>query len=282
MSLRSKWLYLCRAAALSGCAALLFATAGCARLQSRDELNKGVTAYKNQKYNDAVNHFKRAVELDPTNKNPRLYLAISYMIQWVPGADTPENKRNYDAAIKTFDQILKEDPTNQLALAYMANMAYQKAATGTDEQKKAAFEEAKKWNERRIEVNPKEAEAYYYLGVIDWSEAFPALRDARVSEKMKPDDPGPIKNVKLRDDLSQKYGALIQQGLDDLQKCIQYDPKNEDAMSYLNLLLREKADIEGSPEAAKADVAQAEDWSNKSLEVRKWKAAQPAKTQQAT
>lgn len=283
--LRSKWLSLSRVVSLAGCAALLLATAGCARLQSRDELNKGVTAYKNQKYTEAVNHFKRAVELDPNNKNPRLYLAISYMIQWVPGADTPENKRNYDAAVKTFDQILKDDPTNQLALAYMANMAFQRAATGTEAEKKAAFEEAKKWNQRRIEVNPKDAEAYYYLGVIDWSEAFPALRDARVADKdlkQHPDRPGPIKDVKVRDDLSSKYSDLIQQGIDDLKKCLQYDPKNEDAMTYMNLLLREKALIENSPEAAKADVAQAEDWSNKSLEIRKWKASQPAKTQQAT
>lgn len=279
MSIRSRCL---KGVAFAACGALVLATAGCARLQSRDELNKGVNAYKNQKYTEAINHFKRAVELDPTNKNPRLYLAISYMIQWVPGADTPDNRKYYDAAIKTFDQILKEEPTNQLALAYMANMAYQKAATGTDAEKKAAFEEAKKWNERRIEVNPKEAEAYYYLGVIDWSEAFPALRDARATDKLKPDDPGPIKNAKIRADLASKYGDLIQQGLDDLKKCLQYDPKNEDAMSYMNLLLREKADIEDSPEAAKADVAQAEDWSNKSLDIRKWKASQPAKTAQAT
>lgn len=282
MSVRSTKLSVLKGIALAGCASLVLVTAGCAKLESRDELNKGVTAYKNQKYSDAINHFKRAVELDPTNKNPQLYLAISYMIQWVPGADTPDNRKYYDAAIKTFGEILKDDPTNQLALAYMANMSYQRAATGTDAEKKAAFEEAKKWNERRIEVNPKEAEAYYYLGVINWSEAFPALRDARATDKLKPDDPGPIKDAKVRDDLSSKYGQLIQQGLDDLQKCLQYDPKNEDAMSYMNLLLREKADIENSPDAAKADVAQAEDWSNKSLEIRKWKAAQPAKQQQAT
>ena len=254
MTLRSKWL------SAIACVTLLLGSAGCSKLRSRDELNKGVQAYKNQKYPAAIDHFKDAVELDPTSKNARLYLAISYMIQWVPGADSPDNKKNHDMAVKTFNDILKDDPGNSLALAYMANMAYQQAATGTDAEKKVAFEDAKKWNERRVEVDPKESEPYYYLGVIDWSEAFPDLRTARADQKMKPDDPGPIKDAKLKADLKAKYDTLIQQGLDDLKKCLQYDPKNEDAMSYLNLLLREKADLEDTPEAAKADVAQAEEW----------------------
>ncbi|HEX4770350.1 MAG TPA: hypothetical protein VH351_05935 [Bryobacteraceae bacterium] len=276
MILRAKWV------AVAACTALLLGTAGCSKLRSRDELNHGVQAYKNQKYPAAIEHFQEAVRLDPSSKNAKLYLAISYMIQWVPGADSPDNKKNYDMAVRTFDEILKEDPGNELALAYMANMAYQKAATGSDDQKRAAFEEAKKWNQRRVEVNPKESEADYYLGVINWSEAFPDLRNARAEQKMRPDDPGPIKDAKVRAELKEKYGAMIQEGLDDLKKTLQLDPKNEDAMSYVNLLLREKANLEDTPEAAKADVAEAEDWANKSLEVRRWKASQPAKKEQTS
>jgi tetratricopeptide (TPR) repeat protein len=249
-------------------------------------MNKGVQSYRNNKYADAVNHFKQAVELDPTNKNAKLYLATSYMIQWVPGAESPDNKKNYDMAQKTFNEVLKDDPTNSLALASLASMAYNSAQTGTDEQKKAAFEEAKKWNERRIEVDPKEAEAYYYLGVINWAEAYPPLKTARVEAKMKADDPGPIKDPnkksKIREELKAKYGPVIDTGIDNLKKCLSYDKENEDAMSYLNLLYREKADIEDTPAEAKADIAQAEDWSNKSMDVRKMKASRPAPTKQKT
>jgi tetratricopeptide (TPR) repeat protein len=271
-----------RSLCLAACCALVLALSGCARLQSRDELNKGVKAYKNQKFPDAIKHFQEAVRLDPASKNARLYLAVSYMIQWVPGADSPDNKKNHDAAVSTFNDILKEDPTNPLALAYMANMAYQQAATGTDAEKRVAFDEAKKWNQRRVEANPKTADAYYYLGVIDYLEAFPDLRAARGDEKLKADDPGPLKNAKVKADLSAKYGTLIQEGMDNLNKALQYDPKNEDAMVYVNLLLREKADLEPTPDAAKADVNQAENWSNKASDVRKWKAAQPVKKQEQT
>ena len=42
---------------------LLF-TAGCSKLKARDQLNKGVQAYKAAKYDSAIEHFKNAVALD--------------------------------------------------------------------------------------------------------------------------------------------------------------------------------------------------------------------------
>ena len=54
-------------ATILGCALLLMG--GCSKLQSRDEMNKGVMAYKNTHYPQAVQHFKEAVRLDPGNQN---------------------------------------------------------------------------------------------------------------------------------------------------------------------------------------------------------------------
>lgn len=259
------------------CSSLLALSTGCAKLQSRDQMNKGIQSYKGNKYADAVKHFQEAVKLDPTNTNAQKYLATSYMIQWVPGADSPDNKKNYDMARQEFDTVLKNDPKDSLALASMANMSYNSATTGSPEQKAAALEDAKKWNERRIEVDPKDAEAYYYLGVINWAQAFTPIQTARVQVGMKGTDPGPIKDKKVRAELQAKYSKSIEDGLSNLRKCLDIDKENEDAMSYLNLLLRKKADLDDSPEAAKADIAQAEDWSNKSLDIKKMKAARPAK-----
>ncbi|HMF76479.1 MAG TPA: tetratricopeptide repeat protein [Bryobacteraceae bacterium] len=268
-----------RLVALSALCAGFLALTGCAKLQSRDHMNNGVQAYKNNHYADAVKQFKQAVELDPSNQNAELYLATSYMIQWVPGVEAPDNQKNYDMAKTTFDQVLQRDPANSLALASRASMAYNSAISGTPEQKNAALEEAKKWNLRRIEVDPKEAEPYYYLGVIDWSQAFTPIQSARVELRMKGDDPGPIKDEKVKAELKEKYGKAIEDGIANLKKALEVDKENEDAMSYMNLLLRKKADLEDSVEAAKADIAQAEDWSNKSLDMKKIKAARPQKSQ---
>ncbi|HEY3455594.1 MAG TPA: tetratricopeptide repeat protein [Bryobacteraceae bacterium] len=267
----SKWL-MCAL-----CASLVSLT-GCAKLKSRDQMNQGVQAYKNNHYAEAVRHFKEAVTLDPTNQNAQLYLATSYMIQWVPGAESPDNKKNYDMAKQEFDEVLKKDPSNSLALASLASMAFNSAASGTPEQKAAALEEARKWNQRRIEVDPKDPEPYYYLGVISWSQTYPPYRDARAAANMKDADPGPLKDAKVRDALKEKYGRQIEDGINNLTKALALDKENEDAMVYVNLLLREKALVlDDSEDAAKADVAQAEDWYNRSIDTKKMKANRPQK-----
>lgn len=261
---------------LSG--AVLFST-GCAKLRSRDQMNKGVEAYKGQKYADAVKHFQQAVKLDPTSQNARLYLATAYMVQWVPGADTPENNRNFDLAEQTFKQTLQQDPSNSLALGSLAFMAYNKASAGTPEEKHAALENARMWNEKRIQVNPNDPEPYYYLGVIDFNETYPAISTARVDENLSDQDPGPIHDNMIRDILKQRYLDLINKGIDNLKKCLSLDPENDNAMDYINLLLRNRAALQDTTELAKADFAQANDWFNKATAMHK-KKAEEAKKQQ--
>jgi tetratricopeptide (TPR) repeat protein len=160
-------------------------------------------------------------------------------------------------------------------------MAYNSAQGGTPEQKAAALEEAKRWNLKRIEANPKDAEPYYYLGVIDWSKAYTPIQTARVQLKMASTEQGPIKDAKVRAEMQQKYGADIDDGISNLTKCLDLDKENDDAMTYINLLLRKKADLEDSPEAAKADIAKAEDWANKSIDTKRIKASRPAKKEES-
>jgi tetratricopeptide (TPR) repeat protein len=204
------------------------------------------------------------------------------MTQWVPGADSPENNRAQKAATREFMKVLEKDPQNKIALASLASMSYSQAGFGTPEQKQQALNEAKKWNLKRVEVDPNDAEAYYSLGVIAWAEAYPNIQTERVKLNMKPDDPGPIKDKKVKAELQEKYGKDIDDGLASLQKAIDIDKENDDAMTYLNLLLRKKADLENDPEAAKADIAKAEEWANKSLDIKKVKATRPQAKQQAS
>ena len=78
--------------ALLGALLLMLAiTSGCTKLRARDQLNKGVTAYRNAQFQAAILHFKNAVALDPTLLNARLYLATAYAQQYVPGGESPDN-----------------------------------------------------------------------------------------------------------------------------------------------------------------------------------------------
>lgn len=271
-----KWLTLALVAGLA------IASTGCAKLKSRDQMNQGVQAYRDAHYAEAVDHFKQAVQLDPTNKNALEYLATSYFTQWVPGAESANNKKNLEMAQQTFQEVLNKYPNDSLALATMAAMAYNVAVNKpNDEEKAAALEDARKWNERRIKADPNDSEAYYYLGVIDWMQADAPIRKERAAEKMPSDDPGPLKDKKVRQELKDKYGQKIERGLQEMHKALDIDKENEDAMNYINLLLRSKAALEDTPEEAKADAEQANNWFNKSLATKKMKATRPKKNQES-
>lgn len=89
------------------CAVLLgtVVTCGCSRLRARDQLNKGVGAYRNAQFQTAIMHFKNAVALDPTLLNARLYLATAYFGQYIPGAESPENVKVAQQAIEAFQDV---------------------------------------------------------------------------------------------------------------------------------------------------------------------------------
>jgi len=255
------------------------ASAGCKKLEARDNLNKGVQAFKNAKYADAVEFFKRAIELDPTYPTAKLYLATAYMSQYIPGAESPENLSFAENAAKYFMEVLNEDPNNTTAIKSLASLAYQQSSGApTTEEKLARLDKAAEWNRRLAQVNPQEKEAYYSLGVIAWAKFYPVWMSTRNKLGMRPDEPGPLKDKKVRTELREKYMALIEDGIQNLKKALEIDPEYDDAMAYLNLLHRERADLHDDAAAYKKDIDEADMWINKTLETRKIKAERQPKS----
>jgi hypothetical protein len=65
----------------------------------------------------------------------------------------------------------------------------------------------------------------------------------------------------------------VQEGIDNLNKALQLRPDYDDAMAYLNLMYRERADIQCDDPAARAgDLKTADDWVDKTMAVKKAKA----------
>src|SRR6202451_42229 len=89
-----------------------FGASGCAKLKARDELNKGVAAYRDGKYDAAIEFFKDAKDNDPTLTNARLYLATAYATQYIPGAPSDENVRMGQQAMQEWQEVLDKDPNN--------------------------------------------------------------------------------------------------------------------------------------------------------------------------
>jgi tetratricopeptide (TPR) repeat protein len=256
----------------TGAVAVLF-SAGCDKLRSRDNLNQGVRSFKNAKYSDAVEHFKTAIQLDPTSQSAKLYLATAYMTQWIPGADSPENKQLADAANAEFMEVLKDSPNDKTALASLASLAYNQAASLPPEEKVKKFDEAAEWHKKLIAVDPSNKEAYYSLGVIAWGKWYPAYMTARAKLGMKPEDPGPIKDKTVREELKTQYSPIIEGGIQDLKKAIEIDKEYDDAMAYLNLLIRERAGLADSMDEYNKETAEADGWVQKALDTKKLKAS---------
>ena len=95
--------------------------------------------------------------------------------------------------------------------------------------------------------------AYYTIGVIDWTLAYKnAFRCASLLECMTMAIPS--KTRRLVQALAEKNAPLIQEGLDALTKATQIKENYDDAMAYINLLYRRKAENEcGNEDARKAE-----------------------------
>jgi Tfp pilus assembly protein PilF len=264
--------------ALTSLAMLVLVSTGCDKLKSRDELNKGVAAFKNAKYPEAVEHFKTAIDLDPSNTNGRLYLATAYMSQYIPGADSPENLQNASAASDQFLKVLEQDPKNTTAVTSLASLHYSEAqGTQSLDAKFKKLDEAKQWYEKLAQLDDKNKEAFYSLGVITWAKWYPQLATTRAKLGMKPEDPGPIKDKKVKEELKAQYGPMVDSGMQNLQKALDIDPQYDDAMAYMNLLIRERADLTDSPEEYKKQIDIADNWVQKALETKKIKAERAMK-----
>lgn len=246
---------------------LAFSAAGCAKLKARDDLNKGVQAYNNAQFEQAIEYFKDATQNDPKLINARLFLAQAYAQQYIPGAPSEENKRNGEQAIAEWKKVLETDQNNTTALAGIGSMLYNMAGSPFN---RDMMEQAKGYQEKALALNPNDAQAYYWIGVIDYWIAFRTNAQLRADynqkakKPLRPLDPLP---AKVRDDFVQKEGATVKEGMDNLQHALQIKPDYANAMAYLNLLLREKADMESDPSARDADEKQADDLLEKVKEI---------------
>src|SRR5437879_3389745 len=264
-----KWL------TLAAVALALFSSLGCDKVKARDQLNKGVKAYKDNHYKQAITHFQNAVNLDPALINARMYLATAYVSQFIPGIDSPENLRTAQQAIDEYQKVIDANPSRDQKVNSAKGIAY----LYLNEKK---WDEAKKYYRMASDLDPNDPEPYYSVGVIDWTACYQPRMEERAKLGMKPEEnlnPKNKEQKKVCEELKAKNAPAIQEGIDSLNKAIQLRPDYDDAMAYMNLMHREKADVECDDPAARAeDLKTADSWVDKTLATKKAKdEKQPAK-----
>lgn len=251
-------------------ACLLLAASGCQKLKARDELNKGVQEYKALRYQQAIEHFKVAVESDPTLVNARLYLATAYANQYVPGSEAEDNLQKAELAIEEFQRVLQMEANNIGSVSGIASLYFQMKR----------MDQAKEFFMKHIQLEPTNPEPYYSVAVINWTQTYQPRIVLKSRLRLQPDEP--IRNAEERRTLAERNTPLIDEGMQLLNKAMELRQEYDDAMAYLNLLYREKADLAETPEEREELLQTANSWIDKALEVKKLKAERALKQASST
>jgi tetratricopeptide (TPR) repeat protein len=240
---------------------MVLSMSGCNRLAARDQLNKGVEAYKSARYEEAIGHFQKATQLDPSLPMAKTYLATALAQNVVPGLDTPDNLKTAQQAISIFEEVLAKDPSDVNSMKQIAGIYFSIKK----------FDDAKIWQKKVLAVDPKDPEAAYTIGAIDWTLAHENTLRELAPAGINDDGEGNVKAPKkIMDVIKEKNAPLVEEGLQYLNQAVANRPNYDEAMVYLNLIYRRKADVDyGNAAAVSADIASAKDFTTKALGTRK-------------
>lgn len=246
------------ALALTG---MVVAMSGCNQLEARDQLNKGVDAYKSAHYDEAIEHFQKATELDPKLPMAKTYLATALAQNVVPQMDTPENIKTANQAIEIFKEVLAEKPNDLNSMKQIAGIYY--------EIKK--LDDAIEWQKKILAIDPNDPDAAYWVGMIDWTKAHQNKLAALEGAGMNDDGKGNVKAPKkIMEPLAKENAPLVEEGLKYLTMAVDNRPNYDEAMQMLNLIYRNKADVDyGNASAVNEDLAMAQEWTNKAMDMRR-------------
>ncbi len=248
-------------------------SAGCNKLKSKQEIKKGNDFFKAQKYETALASYQEALRFDPGEKKLHKNIGLAYMGMYQPGSKHPKDlefaakaidhlkmyteaypkdrkameflvslylsTERFDDAIAFYEGMLREDPNDTRAMQSLAQMYF----------KKGDVDNALKWLRKRLdaETSPQaKAEVYYFIGVQAWDRSynFPGI--------------DPVERARI-----------VDEGLDALNKALEIKPDYFEAISYVNLLYREKAKIETDPAKQQEYTDTANRYLQQALELRK-------------
>jgi tetratricopeptide (TPR) repeat protein len=251
-----------------------FASAGCNKLKSKQEIKRGNEFLKAAQYQSALSAYQEALRLDPSEDKLHKHIGIAYMGMYQPGSKHPKDLEYAQKAIENLKQYVAAYPQDQKVLEYLVSMYlnterfddaiafYQNELLKRNPKdtkamqslamlyfKKGDFDNGVKWLKERLNVvttDPERAEVYYLIGVQAWDRSYnypdvdPAVR-----------------------------GKIVDDGLAALNKAVEIKPDYFEAISYINLLYREKAKMETDPAKKQEYTDTANKYLQQALEMRK-------------
>lgn len=272
---------------------LVSASSGCTELRARQEAREGNGFFLQGDYSSAAEKYRAAEALLPTLPVVVFNKGLACRQQMLPGAKSPENERVVRCALEAFkryQELRPSDPRGEqlyvqtlfdadrfetLVGIYEAELRASPAHLGSINgliqvySRWDRFPDALRWTVRRAEVASQDAEAQYAVGVLIWNRLFQkgggrerATFDPRSESAVLPppfaeDDITGGERVRLAD-----------LGISHLEKALSLREGNREAMTYLNLLYRQKSyAFFDSLSDFQATMDKAESWRKKAMQV---------------
>jgi tetratricopeptide (TPR) repeat protein len=258
--------------------ALAAVAPGCDWYERRQQVSKGNELYNAQRYKEAIEQYEAALATDPDSWPANYGVAIANVALY-QNAPTPELKETHGAAARAaLERCTKlQAPTPEAAQRVQDFYAGMLVATGdsttalqmAEEQlardpenpqlvlrlaglyaKAGNFAKSLEYHERRAELEPGNAEAWYNIGVLCWDRS--SHGGILVSQTERE--------------------AVIAKGLQALERADALVPDSFDTLVYMNLLYRERAKAHttlGRAQEAAADLALADQFRNRAQALKK-------------
>ncbi len=224
-------------------ALLVVTSSGCSvinRIRSKNQLNEAARAYREAHFEEAEQHSRKALELDPSNKTAPLFIARIVHREYKPGINTPENLAKARQAIEEYKKLLERDPKNEEAYKAVASLL----------QALKEEQQQRDWIMKRAGDNSvdgeKRSEAYVVLASKDWhcSNEITDLPSNKLTTIDPTNNKATISFKKPKEEKDfQAAKMCVARGLEEIEKAINLDANSEAAWSYKTNLLLEASKL---------------------------------------
>ncbi len=249
---------------------LALTVGGCDSLSARMKAQEGVRLYRQGKVLEAARKFEEAEKLDGYIPAVQLNLAFANLALYQTGPATPQGKEAAQKTINGLIRYLHLRPNEERAMSFLvqtfidtgnydAALVYFRPRAeasppdgeaigilGTIASKTGRYDEARRWLERRVVVEPTNMDARLSLGVLLW-DYLKQHGEVTGAERLN------LANV----------------ALGHLDAVMKSKPNAPTAFTYANLIYRERA--LGQPDAVskEADLARARELHQKATVLAK-------------
>jgi tetratricopeptide (TPR) repeat protein len=228
--------------------------------EAQQQVDLGQQASRNAHYEEAIQHFQRALAIDNNFCWARLLLGSTFAAKYVPQRKSAYNRAKAKQALEHYQAAMKCDPA--LSEGALHGMAYLNVVMGQPAK-------ARDFYRQLLKIQPNSRDPYYAIASCDLEEA--SANTERVKARLNVNPGESLADTPACPALRKENLPLVEDGLQMLSKAMQLHTADEGGDQVTaSVLYRMRAEIEcGDLEARKADEKNAADWNDLAVKIGK-------------